>query len=97
MPRLCIVYPDVCFTTEEKSRKIFSQGNRRALGCSAPNAIPLVDLVIAADGLDWIAAPCRPCLSRRVQASVSVSIRRVAVLGGSPLQETLSQSSESGY
>jgi len=38
-----------------KLRKItenLSQGNRMALGCSAPNAIRFVDLAIAGDGLD---------------------------------------------
>jgi len=27
VPRLCIVYPGICLTTEEKSRKNLSQGN----------------------------------------------------------------------
>ena len=38
-----------------KLRKITEnliQGNRMALGCSAPNAIHLVDLAIAGDGFD---------------------------------------------
>jgi len=69
VPRLYVVYPDICFTTEVKSRKILSQGNRTALGCSAPNAIHLVDLVIAGDGLDWPAVLCRPWLSRYVTGS----------------------------
>ena len=47
----------------------FSQGNRIALGCSAPNAIRLVHLAIAGDGLDWPAAPCRPWLSRQATGS----------------------------
>jgi len=34
-----------------------SQGNRMALGCSAPNAIRFVDLAIAGDSLDWPAVP----------------------------------------
>ena len=46
-----------------------SQGNRRALGCSASNAIRLVDLAIAGDGLDWPAVPCRPWLSRQATGS----------------------------
>jgi len=46
-----------------------SQGNRMALGCSAPNAIRFVDLVIAGDGLDWPAVPCRPWLSRQATGS----------------------------
>ena len=45
------------------------QGNRRALGRSAPNAIRLVDLVIVGNGLDWLAVPCRPWLSRQATGS----------------------------
>jgi len=41
-----------------------SQGNRRALGWSAPSAIRLDDMAIADDGLDW-PIPCRPWLSRQ--------------------------------
>jgi len=41
------------------------QGNQMALGCSAPNAICLVDFTIARDGLDWPAAPCRPWFSHQ--------------------------------
>ena len=29
VPRLCDVYPGICFTTEEKARKNLSQGSRR--------------------------------------------------------------------
>ena len=43
-----------------KSRKTLSQGNRMALGWSAPNAIRLVDLAIAGEDLDWSAVPCGP-------------------------------------
>jgi len=46
-----------------------SQVNRMALGCSAPNAIGLVDLAIAGDGLDWPAAPHRPWLTRQAMGS----------------------------
>ena len=46
-----------------------SQGNRRALGCSVPNAIRLVELAIAGDGLDWPAVPGLPSLSRQVMGS----------------------------
>jgi hypothetical protein len=67
--RLCIVYSGICLTTEEKPRKNLIQGNRKALGLSAPNAIRLVDLAIAGDGLDWLAGPCRPWLSRQVTGS----------------------------
>jgi len=40
-----------------------------ALGCSAPNAIRLVDLAIAGDDLDWPAVTCRPWLSRQAKGS----------------------------
>jgi len=46
-----------------------SQGNRMALGCSAPNAIRLVDLAIACVGLDWPAVPYQACLSRQATGS----------------------------
>jgi len=32
VPRLFVVYPGICLTTEEKSRKTVSQDHRRALG-----------------------------------------------------------------
>jgi hypothetical protein len=46
-----------------------SQGNRMALGCSAPNAFRLVDLAIAGDFLDRPAVPCSPWLSRQATGS----------------------------
>jgi len=46
-----------------------SQGNRMALGCSAPNAFRLVNLAIAGDFLDWSAVPCSPWLSRQATGS----------------------------
>ena len=49
----------------EKSPKNLSQGSRMALGCTATNAIRFVDVVIAGEGLDWPAVPCRPWLSRQ--------------------------------
>ena len=69
VPRLCILYPGICLKTEEKSRKNLGQGTRKALGWSAPNAIRLVDLAIAGDGLNWPAGPCRPWLSRQATDS----------------------------
>ena len=29
VPRLCVLYPGICLTTEEKARKNLSQGSRR--------------------------------------------------------------------
>jgi hypothetical protein len=44
VPRLSIIlYPDICLTTEEKSRKNLSQGIRKVLDLQAPSAIRLVD------------------------------------------------------
>jgi len=66
----CVPCPDFASNTLAfalQLRKItenLSQGNRMALGCSAPNAIHSVDLAIADDGLDWSAALYSPWLSR---------------------------------
>jgi hypothetical protein len=48
-----------------KITKNFSQGSRKALGWSAPNAIRLGDLAIVGDGLYWPAGSCRPWLTRQ--------------------------------
>ena len=40
-----------------------------------PNAIHLVDLAIAGDGLDWPAGPCRPWLSRQATGSTLVQCK----------------------
>ena len=96
--RLCVVYPGICLTTEEKSRKNLSQGKRRALGWSAPKAINLVDLAIAGDASTGLLTPATlgfP-VRWRGQPSVSVSICRVAAIEGFPRQLTLNQSSLSG-
>jgi hypothetical protein len=57
--------PSICLTTEGKITENLSQGSRMALGCTATNAIGFVDVVIAGEGLDWPAVPCRPWLSRQ--------------------------------
>jgi len=69
VPRLCIVHPGICLTTEEKSQKTLSQGIQRALGWSASNAVRLVDLAIVCYGLNWPAGPCRPWLLHQVTGS----------------------------
>ena len=51
-----------------------SQGNSRALGWSGPNAIRLVNLAIAGDGIDWPAVPYRPWFSRQATGSTLGSI-----------------------
>ena len=72
------VVPDFAFYTLafalqlRKNHGKTCQGNRRALGWSVPNAIHLVDLAIAGDGLDWPAGPCRPWLSRQATGSTLV-------------------------
>jgi len=68
VPQMCILYPGICFTPEENHEKV-SQDDRRALGCSAPNAIRLVDLAIGGNGLDGPACSCRPWLSRKATGS----------------------------
>jgi hypothetical protein len=90
-------YPGICLTTEEITENL-SQSIRKALGRTEQNVIRIVDLAITGYGLDWPAGPCRPGFHRRRrgQPSVSLSICRVAVLGGSPRQLTLNQSSQSG-
>jgi hypothetical protein len=76
--RLCLLYPGFCLTPEEN----LSQGNRKALGCSALKAVYLVDLAIEGDGLDWPAGPCHPLLSRQATGVNPPSrICRFAVLG----------------
>jgi len=52
-----------------------SQGNRMALGCSAPNAIRFVELAIARDGLDWPAVPL-PINDKQHPREVTSSFRR---------------------
>jgi len=70
----CGPCPDFASNTQAfalQLRKItvnLSQGNRMALGCSAPNAILLVDLAIASDDLDWPAVHHRPWLPRQARA-----------------------------
>ena len=76
-PYLCIIYPGVCLTSEEKLRKTLSQGNPSAFGWSAPNTIRLVDLAIARGGLDWHAVPCRPWLSRQATGLTLVQLKYV--------------------
>jgi len=71
----CGPCPDFASNTLEFASQLskitenLSQGNRRALSWSALNAIRLVDLVIADDGLDWPAVTCRPWLSRQATGS----------------------------
>jgi len=98
VPRLHIVYPGICLTTEEKSRKILSQDSQRVLGWSALNAINLVDLAIAGYGLDWPAGPCRPWLSRQVTGPTLGQRKYLPSCRsrGFPTQLTLSRSSQSG-
>jgi len=76
VPRLGIVDSGICFKTEGKSRKTLSQGIQKALSWLAPNAIRLVDLAIAGDGLTGLLAPAALGfrVRRRGQPSVSASI-----------------------
>ena len=55
-----------------KWRKSLSQDSRNALGCSAPQAIRLVDSAIAGEGHDWPRDTCRSSLSRQTSRSTLV-------------------------
>ena len=68
VPRLCIKYPGFALQLTKITENP-SQGNRRVFSWSAPNAIRLVDLATAGDGLDWPAVPCHPWLSRQATGS----------------------------
>jgi len=68
VPRLSIVYPGICLTTEGNTENI-SQCRRKPLGLSAPTAILLVDLSFASDGHERLACPCHPWLSRQAVGS----------------------------
>ena len=68
MPRFCIEYLGICLTTEENHGKV-SQGNRIALDYSALNAIGIIGLTIAGDGLDGPGVPCLPWLSLQATES----------------------------
>ena len=55
------------------------QGNGKALGCSAPNAIHLVDLPIADEGLDWPVLACRTWFSRQETGSTLVQLKHLQI------------------
>jgi hypothetical protein len=94
--RLCIEYTNIAF--QLKITETPSQGDRMAIGCSAPNAILFVDLAIAGVGLGLPVVPCRPWLSRRATGSTLGQRKYLPSCRtrGSPHQLTLSQSSRSG-
>jgi len=95
VPRLCVLHPGICLTTEENHGK--PQGSRKALGWSAKNAIRFVDLAIAGDDIDWPAGPCRLWLSRQATGSTLGQLKYLpSCLTSSPHQLPLSQSSQSG-
>jgi len=73
-----------------------SQGSRMALGCLAPNAIRLSTWPRRAVASTGLLSPAALGLRvrRQGQPSGSLSTFRVAVLGGSPHQITLNQSSQ---
>jgi hypothetical protein len=68
VPRLCIYTLALALQLRKITEKL-SQGIRKALGFTGPNAIRLVDFAIAGDGLDWPAGPCRPWLSPQATGS----------------------------
>jgi hypothetical protein len=69
VPRICIVYPGIYLTTEEKLQNNLSQGNQKTLVISASDAIRLVTFAIANNSFDWTAGPCRPWLSPQAKRS----------------------------
>ena len=69
MPRLCIVYPGICLTTEENlgKRQLEYPESARLISAEGDS---LCKLAIADDGLDWPAGPCRPWLSRQATGTI---------------------------
>ena len=98
VPRLCIRYPGICFTSEENHGKFQSGYPKGAQLISELDAIRLVVLVIAGDGLDWPAVLRRPWLSRQATGSTLGELKYLPSCRtrGSPHQLTSSQSSRSG-
>jgi hypothetical protein len=66
--RLCICTLALALQLRKITENL-SQDIRKALGSTAPNAIRLIDLAIAGDGLDWPAGLCRPWLSSQAKGS----------------------------
>jgi len=64
-----MVFPGICLTTGEISRESVCQGNRKALGWSAPNAFWLFDLAIADVGFDCLQAPAALGFHRQAKGS----------------------------
>ena len=62
-----------------------SQENLMALGCSAQNAIRLVDLAMSGEGLNLPAVPCSPWLSRQGTRS---TLGQLMYVGGSKIFRT---------
>ena len=99
VPQICVMYPGICPTTEEKSRKIPQSGHPKfsrlisAEHCSFSGrghylALASTDLLTPATlGFH---------VRQRGQPSISVGICRVSKLGSSPLQSNSSQSSQLG-
>jgi len=96
MPRLRIVYPVICLTTEENhgnlrvaEKRLVDQRRTRFVWSTCPSRAMASTFLLATAALGL-------GVRRRVQPSVSVIICLVAVLRCSPLQLTLSQSEQSG-
>jgi len=96
VPRLCIVYPVICLTTDEKSRKNLSQVTKMHSLNQRRTRFLWPKRTIVSTGM---LAPAELGFrdSRQCQPSVNVIICRFAVIGVYPCQQlTLSQSSQSG-
>jgi hypothetical protein len=90
-PSLCIVYAGIHLTTEEKSRKPPSGYPKGAKMNSAGH----YSLSRLGGGFDCPVDPGRPWLAGQT-TRVSVGVRRVAELRGSPHRLIFSQNSQLG-
>jgi hypothetical protein len=80
VPRLCIY--TLAFALQlRKIKENLTHGIRKALGCTGPNAIHLVDLAIAGDDLEWPAGPCRPWLSPQATESTLGQLKYLPICG----------------
>ena len=97
VPRLSILYPSICLTTEENHRKLQSGYPKGARLISAERD-SFSRLAIAGDGLDCPAGPFRPSLSRQATGSTLGQLKYLPSCRtrGFPHQLNLSRNSQSG-
>jgi len=73
VPRLCIVYPDICITIERKSRKNLSQGN-------AVRLVPFIVLCRSSIQILFVLRLLSSWMWRRLLVSVSDMVTSVIVM-----------------